>query len=221
VRVHVTPGAPVYPPGFVAPQESNPESDSYEFRFSSDRLQFENILDVFNRGPDRTTQLHVVSATFAGEPDRTSYVPSAYYRVTTEDSEVTLLDQNVDDSPLTLQNVILRGLHIKDGGWQFHGGYTASADFADVLIPVEKEFAAGAGYTEFVRSYFKITPSLYLLRSIDLADGQQRSGVIASLLLDVDFLHPGKSRVKLPMAGGQLLPENWRTRARQPSSTPD
>src|SRR5580698_2109032 len=185
--VHVTPGTPVYPPGFVAPPNPDSESDSYEFRFSSDRLQFENILDLFSRQTDRTTQLHVVSATFAGQPDRASYVPSAYYRVTTPDSDITLLDQTVNDSPLTLQNVILRGLHFKDDGWQFHGGYTASADFADVFIPVEKEFAAGVSYTDVLKDYLKIIPSLYFLRSIDLADGQQRSGLIASLLLDIDF----------------------------------
>jgi protocatechuate 3,4-dioxygenase beta subunit len=187
ILVHVTPGTPVYPPGFVAPPNPDSESDSYEFRFSSDRLQFENILDLFSRQTDRTTQLHVVSATFAGQPDRASYVPSAYYRVTTPDSDITLLDQTVNDSPLTLQNVILRGLHFKDDGWQFHGGYTASADFADVFIPVEKEFAAGVSYTEVLKDYLKIIPSLYFLRSIDLADGQQRSGLIASLLLDIDF----------------------------------
>src|SRR5580698_2413597 len=187
ILVHVTPGTPVYPPGFVAPPNPDSESDSYEFRFSSDRLQFENILDLFSRQPDRTTQLHIVSATFAGEPDRSSYVPSAYYRVTTPNSEITLLDETVNNSPLTLQNVILRGLHIKDGGWQFHGGYTASADFADVFIPVEKEFATGVCYTEILRDYLKITPALYFLRSIDLADGEQRSGLIGSLLFDVDF----------------------------------
>jgi hypothetical protein len=187
VRVHVTAGAPVYPPGFVAPQDPNDQSDSYESRFSSDRLQFENILDLFSRGPDRTTQLHLTTATFAGGDDRTTYVPFAYYRITTKTSDVTFLDQAVNTSPLTLQNVILRGLHIKDGGWQFHGGYTASADFANVFIPVEKEFASGVSYTEFLRDYLKIIPGLYFLRSIDLADGLQRSAMIASLLFDVDF----------------------------------
>jgi hypothetical protein len=207
VRVHVIPGTPVYPPGFLAPQDSNSESDSYEFRFSSDRMQFENILDVFNRQPGRTTQLHVVSATFSGEPDRSSYVPSAYYRVTMPNSEITLLDENVNDSPLTLQNVILRGLHIKDGGWQFHGGYTASADFADVFIPVEKEFAAGVGYTELLRDYLKITPELYFLRSIDLVDGQQRSGLIASLLFDVDFFPDWEVKSEIAYGRGFALAE--------------
>jgi hypothetical protein len=43
IPVHVLPGPPQYPPGFVAPLDSNNEASSYEFRFSSDRQQIENI----------------------------------------------------------------------------------------------------------------------------------------------------------------------------------
>lgn len=190
IKVHVLPGPPQYPAGFIPPQPAIHDGGSYEFRFSSDRTQFENALDLYSQGPNQTKQLHFVSATFAGGPAPTSYVPSAYYRVATQTMDTTFLDQTVNDSPLTVQNVVLRGLHIQDGAWQFHGGYTASADFENVFLPTEKEFAAGVGYTQSAGSFLKITPELYFLRSIDLAEGQQRSAMIGSLLFNIHF-YPG------------------------------
>lgn len=190
VKVHVLPRPPQYPAGFIPPPPAVHDGGSYEFRFSSDRTQFENALDLYTQGPNQTKQLHFVSATFAGGPAPTSYVPSAYYRVATQTTDATFLDQTVNDSALTVQNVVLRGLHIQDGAWQFHGGYTASADFENVFLPVEKEFAAGAGYTQSLGNVLKVTPQLYFLRSIDLADGRQRSAMIGSMLFNIHF-YPG------------------------------
>ncbi len=185
VRIHVSPAPPIYPPGFLPPRYSENDSGAYEFRFSSDRLQFENSLDLYSKTSDKIRQLHVVLATLAGGTGPTSYVPSAFYRVATQHMDVTLLDQTVNNSPLTLQNVVLRGFHMKADALQFHGGYSDSANFANVFLSTEKEFAAGVSYTTVLRDFLNVTPNLYFLRSIDLADGQQRSAVIGSLLFNL------------------------------------
>ena len=188
ISVHVSPGPPMYPPGFIPPHNSGNDNGSYEFRYSSDRQQFENIIDLSSQNAaGETTQLHFVSATYAGEPKPTTFVPSAYYRIATRDTDLTLLDQTVNESPLTLQNVVVRGVHIRDGDWRFHAGYTTSADFADVFIPTEKEFAAGVSHTTALESFLSITPGIYFLRSIDLANGEQRSAFIGSLFFNADF----------------------------------
>ncbi len=109
VRIHVSPAPPIYPPGFLPPLDSSNDSGAYEFRFSSDRMQFENTLDLYSKTSDKIRQLHVVSATLAGGIGPTSYVPSAFYRVATQHVDITLLDQTVNNSPLTLENVVLRG----------------------------------------------------------------------------------------------------------------
>src|SRR5262249_40496458 len=150
-------------------------------------LQFENSLDLYSKTADKIRQLHVVSATLAGGIRPTSYVPSAFYRLTTQNMDITLLDQTVNNSPLTLENVVLRGFHMKADGLQFHGGYTDSANFANLFLPTEKEYAAGVGYTTILKDFLKVTPNLYFLRSVDLASGQQRSAAVGSLLFDVSF----------------------------------
>jgi hypothetical protein len=182
IALHVSLGTPAYPPGFVPHTGSDNNSGIYEIRYSSDRDQIENTLDLIRHAPGRTTTLHFVSATLPEGPQRTTFVPAVYYRITTQQSDVTLLDQNVNETPLTLQNVTIRGLHAREDGWRFHAGYTASADFADIFIPTEKEFAAGLNHiTYFYDKHFSLIPGIYFLRSIDLVDGKQRSASIASL----------------------------------------
>ncbi|HEY6351450.1 MAG TPA: carboxypeptidase-like regulatory domain-containing protein [Candidatus Angelobacter sp.] len=183
--VHVLAAPPAYPPGFIPPQSLSSNGGSYESRFSSDRTQFENALDVYSQDSHQLRQFHFVSATFAGGTATSSYVPSIYYRIATHGTDATFFDQTVNDSPLTLTNVVLRGLHVSEGAWQFHGGYAASADFADVFLPTQKEFAAGLEYTQILTKVLKVTPEFYFLRSIDLADGKQRSAVIGSVIFRV------------------------------------
>jgi hypothetical protein len=185
--VHVLPGPLHYPPGFVSPEEPGQATGSYETLFSSDRLLFENTLDLEHRGLLQTTQLHLVTASFASQQQPDTFVPSAYYRIATRHSDVTLLDKTVNESPLTLQNVVVRGLHAEEGDWHFHGGYTSSAEFADVLIPTEKELAVGLSARTWLSKFMTVTPAVYFIRSIDLVSGRPHCGGIASLLWDGKF----------------------------------
>jgi hypothetical protein len=187
IPVHVVAGRPIYPPGFTPPPAPENATASYEARYNTEENQIENTLDLTHQTGEKTTALHITSDVFGSGPRRTAVLPSAYYRITTPQSDFTLLDQNVNESPLTLQNVIVRGLHIRDDGWRFHAGYTGSADFADVLIPTEKEFAAGLDRTLKWSDSLNVTPGVYFFRSIDLATGEQRSAGISSLLLGLNL----------------------------------
>ena len=188
ISIHVVPGPPMFPPGFIPPQDIGNQTGSYELRYSSDRQQFENSIDLSSRSaPGETTQIHLVTATYTAVQTPTTFVPSAFYRITAQDKDLTLLDQTVNESPLTLQNVTVRGIHFRDGDWRFHAGYTTSATFADVLIPTEKEFAAGVSHSNTFGDFLTVTPGVYFLRSIDLATGLQRSAFVGSLRLNADL----------------------------------
>ncbi len=185
IAVHISAGSPNFPPGFVAPSDNGNNGGSYEVRFNSDRLQVENVLDLHSQNPGETTQVHVVTSSFAQDALGTTFVPSAYYRFATPGVDATLLDQNVKDSPLTFQDVVLRGLHIKVGDWTFHGGYTASASFADVFLPTQKEFAAGLTRRGSRDHIVSVDPGLYFMHSIDLRTGLERSSLFGALLFTI------------------------------------
>lgn len=114
-----------------------------------------------------------------------TYLPSVYYLLATPTTAFALLDQNVNESPLTLQNVVLRGLHLKSQEWSFHAGYTASASFADLLIPTEKEFASGLSWRGILKGPVSASPGFFFLHSIDLSTGRERSTVFGSVLFNV------------------------------------
>jgi hypothetical protein len=200
--IHVAPGAPHYPPGFAEPEDPSKETGSIEMRFSTDEQHLETIVDLEDRGLLKTTQVHLATASFAAVGERSAFVPSAYYRVVSRHRDFTLLDRTVNESQLTLDNVVVRGIHLDQDDWHFHAGYTASADFADVLIPTEKELAAGLSANVWVTKNVTVTPAIYFLRSIDLTDGQQHSGLIASLRGDAAFSRYWKSRAEIAFGRG-------------------
>ena len=148
--IDITPAAPIYPPGFVKPQPvaEGPVIGSYEFNYVSEQPQIQNILDIATQGPDRTTQLHVlVSDLLEPQPGEAHwFLPSAFYDVKTPRWDVTLLDQTVANSPLTVDGSVLRGLHFKSNRWLFHAGYASLATFNGFIFPVQPEEVAGAGY---------------------------------------------------------------------------
>ena len=148
--IDVTPAAPIYPPGFVLPQSAaeGPVIGSYEFRYLSEQPQIQNILDITTQGADRSTQLHVlVSDLLAPQPGEAHlFLPSAFYDVKTPRWDLTVLDQSVTNSPLTVDGAVLRGVHFKSDRWLFHAGYASLATFNGFIFPVQPEEVAGASY---------------------------------------------------------------------------
>lgn len=187
IPVHVTAARPAYPRGFEPPQNPSPQTGSYETRFSSDPLRFENIVDITNRVGRADTQSHLAIADFANDPGHALFLPSAYFRMIAPGREFTFLDAAVNQSPLTVANVIVRGLHGQQGAWGFHGGYTNSADFTRVFVPTQKETVAGISRVSSWGKFIHITPGVYFMRSIDLNTGRPNSAFVASLLSNLDL----------------------------------
>jgi hypothetical protein len=63
-----------------------------------------------------------------GDRAKTS-VPSASIRLFRRGRELTILDRDVDHSPLTLSHTPVRGVHYLDDHWRLHAGYTAYAAY--------------------------------------------------------------------------------------------
>ncbi len=134
LEVHVIAPDPSYPPGFVSPAsaEAGQENDSYELRFTSNPSQLQNIADFQRAEGNRWVRFHVAgSFEFSDFSNRSIFaLGSAFYQVSTPARDVTLLDQLVGNSPLTVDRSIVRGFHYRQGTFFFHAGYTSSTTFA-------------------------------------------------------------------------------------------
>jgi hypothetical protein len=180
---------PFHPKGWVTPREvGSNESGYFESRYSSLPQQFTNVLDFARQGADMSTHFHLATTNFFPSPDNpfNSYAQSGFavtsmsYTIATPNREVTLVDQQVDESPLTVTGAIVRGLHWQEGGWFFHGGYTSPAAFENIFLPIRREGVFGTGYRYRLTEHSSLTPSVFYL-SMQGADHTGKPGLISSL----------------------------------------
>jgi SdrD B-like protein len=188
IPVDVTPAAPVYPPGFHLPESAadGPVIGTYEFRYMSDQPQIQNILDITTQSSDRSTQLHVlVSNLLAPQPGEAHlFLPSAFYDIKNPRWDLTLLDQSVTNSPLTVNGAVLRGVHFKSNRWLFHAGYASLATFNGFIFPVQPEGVVGASYVIPLSPYSRLTSSAYYFLASDQTLTTARPGAVPSVVYE-------------------------------------
>jgi hypothetical protein len=149
--------APSYPPGFVPPSRegSAGERGAYEARYSSNPAQLTNSVEFLRSQGDSLNRVQLTNATlFSSNAAQTgSGFPLASYEIGRPHYDLTFLDQQVSDAPLTLDGNLVRGLHIRDGAWQFHGGFTSIAVFQGVFLATDPEYLAGLSRSFSLRKY--------------------------------------------------------------------
>jgi hypothetical protein len=112
------------------------------------------------------------------------FLPSAFYDVRTPRWDITVLDQSVTNSPLTVNGAVLRGLHFKSDRWIFHAGYASLATFNGFIFPVQPEEVVGASYVVPLSPYSRLTTNAYYFFASDQADTTARPGAVPSVVYE-------------------------------------
>lgn len=148
IAVAVPQPPPGYPPGFAPPQAKGGVSErgAYEVRYSSDPSQLNNSIEFMRREGDSFTRIQVTNASLfsANSTEPVTGFPLASYEISRPRYDVTFIDQQVSDTPLTLDGYLVRGLHVREGPWQFHSGFTSVAVFQGLFLSTDPEYLAGA-----------------------------------------------------------------------------
>lgn len=145
VRVSVGEPPLILPPGFRRGiGGSAAQRGSAELRYVSDPAEVAATIDAERVETDRTQRFRIVTA----KPIRSNgaaaaAIPFLSYQLITPRRDVTLFDQSVMNSPLTLNGEYVRGLHVRQGPWSFHGGVTSVALFQSAFFTTEPEYVAG------------------------------------------------------------------------------
>ncbi|HET7871116.1 MAG TPA: carboxypeptidase regulatory-like domain-containing protein [Terriglobales bacterium] len=195
LSVNVPQPPPVLPPGFEPPRAQAGESGSYEFRYNSDPGEITNALDFKRVQGDSFTRLQMVNANLfsAGSAASTVGFPFLAYEIGRPQRDYTFLDQMVGNTPLTLDGYLVRGMHVREGDWQFHGGFTSIATFQNLFLSTDREYVGG------VSRAFKIDPGSAVLANFyyfQNPDSQQlfaRNGAIGT----VAYRYTVKDRARL------------------------
>jgi hypothetical protein len=164
----------------AAPEAGAPQA-RYEGRYSSGIGRVQNAVDITTHDGERRSELHVLHIhelhAAAGEPS--DVIASIFYRSTTPGRVWTLLDDMVDVSRTTVSNTQVRGLHLRAGPLELHGGFASSTVYDGLFLPTDRRWVGGGGYA-IDRGGIRWTPSLYTFFS-EPAHTAARSGVVAAL----------------------------------------
>lgn len=184
-EVLVTTPPPHYPPGFVMPVSAveAAESGYYEGRYYSSPAQVQNQLDFLKIDGDDQAHLHIVETNLVGPLDQGQpriALSSASYQVVTPRRDITLFDQYVDESPLTINGSIVRGFHMRQDNWFVHAGYTSVATFDGLFLPAQPELVVGGGYRYPLTGNSSLTASFYRVQT-PASDLMGRSGNIGTI----------------------------------------
>ncbi|HWZ42152.1 MAG TPA: carboxypeptidase regulatory-like domain-containing protein [Candidatus Saccharimonadales bacterium] len=186
---------PSYPPGFVPPAtEGNAaERGSYEVRYNSDPSQLTNSLLLMRTQGDSFDRLQVVNATLfsARTGSSQSGFPLASYELSRPTYDVTLVDQIVKNSPMTVDGFAVRGLHLRLGKWDYHAGFTSIATFQDLFLATDPEYVAGISRTFSLHRAGSLEANYFYFQNT----GRQRlltpSGGVGSIVYRLKFKDKG------------------------------
>jgi cell division septation protein DedD len=152
-----------------------------DIRYAGGAHQVQSAFDVFTSDGERRSQFHLLNVHYLTESfgRSTNAIPSIYYRTTSGRRTLTLLDDFIDLSPITVRSTQVRGVHLIDGSFVLHAGYAASTMYEDLFLPADKRWMASAGYA-IDRGRFRWIPSAYAFLSEPRGTAARR-GVVASL----------------------------------------
>jgi hypothetical protein len=161
----------------------------WEGFYDSGASRLTNTVDVLSRGETWTARVHVANVTQTDpRPDgdaRTSF-PSAALELSDSGHALVLLDQTVEQSPLTLDGTSLRGVHYRDSSLELHAGVTSPVLFRNVILPADPEAAVGGSYRwSWGRS--AIGPALYYF------DGNARYGGTRGAMATLLYAYGGET----------------------------
>jgi hypothetical protein len=152
-----------------------------DVRYAGGAHQVQSSFDVFTTDGERHSQFHLLNIHYLTDSfgRSTNAIPSIYYRTTSGHRELTLLDDIIDLSPLTIRSTQVRGVHLIDGPLELHAGYAASTMYEDLFLPADRRWIASAGYG-IDRGRFRWIPSAYVFLSEPRGTAARR-GAVASL----------------------------------------
>lgn len=162
---------------------------SYDVRYTTEPAAVQQSISLSRRDGDRTMNLHLAGITAIDrrfDHSRQAF-PAGYYQLITPRREITFLDKEVNHSPLTLNGSTVRGVHMKQGPWMLHAGYSSFAVFENLFLPSDREGVFGGGYQRSIGKHSTLTPSLFYFTS---SGNRTRSGPVGSLLYEYE---PGES----------------------------
>jgi hypothetical protein len=175
--VHVAPAPPLVLPG--ARQARGTGQGHFEIRHDSATQRTATSLSQPFGDGERSLRLHLEALhdplASEGLELVLPWISLAYH---TPQRTIVLLDQRVDESPLTIDSRVLRGLHISAGPLDVHAGVASHQPLADTLVPAQGDRALGLAWR------MPLARALLVPRLLWLPDSNTGSQLVTALGLE-------------------------------------
>jgi hypothetical protein len=156
----------------AAQQQRSNERATVETRYTTSQRQIQNSVEVVREDGSRKLEVRATHVSYGGSDNALRLFT---IRHTTPARELTFFDDTIDNSPLTVWGTSVRGVHLRQGGFRAHAGYTSVAFFQSLLLPAERNSMAGVSYAWKLSERSTVMPSLYVYPS---------HGTVASVTYD-------------------------------------
>jgi Carboxypeptidase regulatory-like domain/Pilus formation protein N terminal region len=176
---------PSLPPGFEPPEtQRQGETGSYEFRYTSDPGQITNSLEMQRTQGQSFDRFQLINANLFSPGTSTSAVgfPFLSYEISRPHRDLTFVDQTVANSPFTLDEYMVRGFHMREGDWQFHGGFTSVATFQGLFLATDRQYVAGASRSFKLNDSSSLQGNVFYFRNPDSLLGATNNGVAGTIV---------------------------------------
>jgi uncharacterized protein (DUF2141 family) len=203
VTVPVPP--PVLPPGFEPPErQGSGETGSYEFRYNSDPSQVTNSLELKRTQGKSFTRMQVVNANLFSAGSSASAVgfPFLAYQISRPGTDITFIDKSTGVSPLTVDGYLVRGFHLRQGPWQFHGGFTSIATFEGLFLATDREYTAGISRLFRLDDANSLEANAYYFQNPENQRQIAANGAVGSLVYRRKLSDKGNFLAELGMSHG-------------------
>jgi hypothetical protein len=203
VTVPVPPS--VVPEGFESPDRAGSgENGTYEFRYNSDPSQITNSVEMKRTEGKSFTRMQVINANLFSAGGSTSVVgfPFLAYQISRPNTDITFVDKNVLNSPLTLDGFLVRGFHMREGPWEFHGGFTSIATFQGLFLATDREYTAGVSRMFHIDDLNSLEANAFYFQNPDNQRTFASNGGVGSLVYRRKLSDKGNFLAELGVSHG-------------------
>ncbi|MBZ5493712.1 MAG: carboxypeptidase regulatory-like domain-containing protein [Acidobacteriia bacterium] len=196
---------PILPPGFEPPErQGTGESGTYEFRYNSDPSQITNSIEMKRTQGKSFTRMQVINANLFSSSGSTSAIgfPFLAYQISRPDRDITFIDKNVLNSPLTLDGFLVRGFHMRQGPWEFHGGFTSIATFQGLFLSTDREYTAGVTRVFHIDDVNSLEANAYYFQNPESQRDFASNGAVGSVVYRRKLSDKGNFLAELGMSHG-------------------
>ncbi|MGC2741560.1 MAG: carboxypeptidase regulatory-like domain-containing protein, partial [Candidatus Angelobacter sp.] len=177
---------------------------TYEFRYNSDPNQITNSIEMKRTQGKSFTRMQVINANLFSASGSTSAIgfPFLAYQISRPDTDITFVDKNVLNSPLTLDGFLVRGFHLRQGPWEFHGGFTSIATFQGLFLATDREYTAGVSRIFRIDNVNSLEANAYYFQNPDSQRAFASNGAVGSVVYRRKLSDKGNFLAELGVSHG-------------------